>query len=387
MRGLVRVTGYALLVMALISCTSVQMDAEILNREQRVAEYLKKLTESELVGIQYVVTDKDGLLYQYAGGLSDIAAQKPMRSDTLMQTGSMCKTLTAIAILQLAEKGKLNLDDSVSAYFPNHPYGKQIAVRQLINHTAGVPNPIPTRWFHSRESHQEYDKDKTLQSVLNKHSKLQSDPGEEYNYSNLGYWLLGRIVEELSGERYQDYVLKNILEPLGMEQASFFELLPHQNTSKGYLPKYSFFNLIKGWITDDYMWTGYEERWATVADLYQNGPGLGGLITTASSTSLFLRDQLQEKSKLLGRQYQELLYQPQTDAEGRQVPMTLGWHVGDSEGVEYFFKEGMTAGFHSEMRVYPKQGIASVVLVNKMMFKTKKNLDILDREFYQTNLK
>ena len=373
---------YTALFFSLFSCNSIQMDTSIKNRERKVTDYIERLTESELTGIQYLVINKEKTLINYAGGLSDVASQKLMRSETLMQTASMSKTLTAIAILQLAENGKLKLDDSVSTYFNDHPYGEQITIRQLITHTAGVPNPIPTRWFHTRESHPNYDKDKVLRAVLKENAKLDSNPGEKYNYSNIGYWLLGRIIENASGERFQDFIRKHILEPLDMEKESVYEMAPHLRTAKGYLAKYSFFNLIKGWITEDYMWSEYEENWLTANDLYQDGEGLGGLITNATSISLFLKDQLQESSRIINEETKTLLYQPQSNSKGTEIPMTLGWHVGDTDGVKYFFKEGMGAGFHCEMRVYPKQKIASVVLVNKMFFKTKRNLDIMDREFY-----
>jgi len=360
----------------------MQMDASIKNREEKVKDYIVRLTESELIGIQYLVVNKEKTLINYAGGLSDVAAQKPMRSETLMQTASMSKTFTAIAILLLAEDGRLKLDDSVSIYFNDHPYGDQITIRQLISHTAGVPNPLPTKWFHTRQSHSNYNKDKVIQAVLMENAKLDSYSGEKYSYSNIGYWLLGRIIENASGERFQDYIRKSILEPLDMEKESVYELASHQDTAKGYLAKYSFFNLIKGWITEDYMWSGYEGNWLAVSDLYQDGEGLGGLITNSTSISLFLKDQLQESSRIINKETKALLYQPQTNAKGKVIPMTLGWHVGDAEGVRYFFKEGMGAGFHCEMRVYPKQEIASVIIVNKMFFKTKKNLNIMDREFY-----
>ena len=371
------------LIFSLFSCNSHQMNMELPAREQRVTDYIKRLTASELVGIQYLVVDREKTLINYAGGLADVAAQIPMRRDTLMQTASMSKTLTAVAILQLAEKGRLKLDDSVSTYFKDHPYGDQITIRQLIAHTAGVPNPIPTRWLHSRDSHPNYDKDKVLQAVLKENAKLDSKPGKKYNYSNIGYWLLGRVIENASGERFQDYMRKNIFEPLAMEKESLYEMASHQNTAKGYLAKYHIFNLIKGWITEDYMWSGYEGSWLAASDLYQDGEGLGGLITTASSIGLFLKDQLQERSQIINKETKTHLYQQQTNTQGKMLPMTLGWHVGDADGIEYFFKEGMGAGYHCEMRVYPSQGIASVVIVNRMMFKTKKNLDVMDREFYQ----
>ena len=80
-----------------------------------------------------------------------------------------------------------------------------------------------------------------------------------------------------------------------------------------------------------------------------------------------------------------LLETQQADGRGRKIPMTLGWHVGHVNGTVYFFKEGGGGGFHSEMRLYPAKGIASVVMVNSTVFNSTKFLNLMDRAFWSEN--
>jgi D-alanyl-D-alanine carboxypeptidase len=110
---------------------------------------LNQYVRSEVPGLQYIVVTADRVLFEYAGGWADIQGQKAMTLGTSLMAYSMTKTFTAVAILQLAEQRKLSLDDVIDRYLPNAAYhGHGITPRQLLNHTSGVPNPIPLRWVH-----------------------------------------------------------------------------------------------------------------------------------------------------------------------------------------------------------------------------------------------
>lgn len=114
----------------------------------------------------------------------------------------MTKTITAIAVLQLAERQKLNIDDKAAKYI-EHPYSPEITIRQLLNHTSGIPDPIPLKWVHLANSRDKFDEDKALGVVLRDNSKPDNAPGEIYAYSNIGYWLLGKVIEAVAKHDYQ----------------------------------------------------------------------------------------------------------------------------------------------------------------------------------------
>ncbi len=151
--------------------------------------------------------------------------------------------------------------------------------------------------------------------------------------------------------------------------------------SKGYLPKWSFMNLFKSFVIDSKFVGEYEEEWLHINDHYLNGPAFGGIVASARAIGLFLRDQLQDSSKLFTKATRALFLQQQKNNSGELVDMTLGWHIGNADGVRYFFKEGGGGGFHSEMRVYPNEGVASVVIANNTSFGSTEFLNTTDQEF------
>ena len=345
-------------------------------------DLLDSLTRSVIPGLQYIVVGVDNVVFEYSGGWADIRNQKPMKPGTTQMAYSMTKTFTAAAVLQLVERGELELDVGIDYYLQNPPYRGNITVRQLICHTAGIPNPIPLKWVHTAEEQEHFDEDAALAKVLQDNPKLRSEPGEKYAYSNIGYWLLGKILERVTQRPYAEYMRECVLKPLGLEIHEMdFVVHDASRHAKGYLGKYSLMNLVKGLITDKKVWGHYEGNWIQVRSNYVNGPAFGGLIGSAEAFSRFLQDQLKERPVLFGRETKQLFYTQQRNNRGEPIEMTLGWHIGSLQGVNYFFKEGGGGGFHSEMRIYPTLGFASVIMVNGTEFNSNKVLGGLDQAF------
>lgn len=347
---------------------------------------LNQYVRSEVPGLQYIAVTADRVLFEYAGGWADIQGQKGMTPDTTLMAYSMTKTFTAVAILQLAEQRKLSLDDVIDRYLPNAAYhGHGITLRQLLNHTSGVPNPIPLRWVHLAAEDSSFNEAEALATVLRENPDLAFEPGRKFAYSNIGYWLLGKVVQQVTGQSYPAYIRGNILQPLRISaQEMDFVISDESRHAKGYLKKYSLMNLVKGFLIDRKFVGGYEGRWLRLSSHYLNGPAFGGLIGTARGFSRFLQDQLRTESVLFGLETKRLLESRQTDGAGRPIPMTPGWHVGETHGVTYFFKEGGGGGFHCEMRIYPSRGIATVVLANSTGFSSTGFLNRVDRRFLES---
>jgi D-alanyl-D-alanine carboxypeptidase len=333
--------------------------------------------------LQYVVVDVDKTLFTYAGGWADIAKQTPMTLETTMMAYSMTKTLTAVAILQLVEQGKLNLDDEIEKYLPNTAYaGHHITIRHLLAYTSGLPNPIPIRWAHLVEEDSSFDEDAALTPVMRDNSKLSFGPGQKFAYNNIGYWLLGKILEQASGQSYSAYVKANVLNPLGLSSQEMDFIIPDATRqANGYLAKYTMMNFIKGFVMDKRFFGGYEGNWLRLKNHHLNGPAFGGLVDTARAFTVFLQDQVHPESVLFNAETKQLLETQQANSRGQLVPMTLGWHVSETQGVRYFFKEGGGGGFHAEMRLYPSEGMASVVMVNNTQFDSSKFLNRVDSAF------
>lgn len=343
--------------------------------------YIDSLTDkAHIPGIQYIVLDPQRIIYERYAGLSDIKNSISMKAGTTMMAYSMTKTLTAIAILQLVEKGVLELDTGIAKYLPEKPYGGNITIRQLLSHTAGLPNPIPLRWVHLAEKHNNFDENAALAKVLKDHPILIFQPGKKYFYSNIGYWLLGKIIEKATSQSYVEYVRDQILCHLETTDKEIGFTIPDKlNHAKGYLAKYSAFNLLKSFLIDKSLICTYEDDWLHIKNHYVNGPSFGGLVGTARSFAVFLRDQLRSESALFGDQARANLFSQQLNNSGHLINMTLGWHIGILGKTRYFYKEGGGGGFHCEMRLYPFQKFGSVIMINESSAKCRRYQNWLDR--------
>ncbi len=252
------------------------------------------------------------------------------------------------------------------------------------NHTSGIPNPIPLRWAHLVREDCAFDEGAALARVLRANPRLRSRPGDRFRYSNIGYWLLGRVVESVTGQRYADYAKERILRPLGAQRLAMDFAIPDPAAhAGGYLARRSAMNALKGLVTDSRLWGGREGRWLRFESHLLDGPAFGGLVGTARAFALFLQDQLRPQSVLLNRASRKLLETQQKNNAGRPIPMTPGWHVGRTGRTTYLFKEGGGGGFHSEMRLYPSQRIGSVVMVNGTVFDSSAALNHLDAAFFR----
>jgi D-alanyl-D-alanine carboxypeptidase len=349
---------------------------------QNVIQILDDHAGSRVPGIQYTAVNAERILFEYAGGWSDIKNQEEMTLETTLTAYSMTKTLTAVAVMQLVEQGKLRLDDELDRYLQNPYCGHHITVRQLLDHTSGIPNPIPLRWVHLATEHASFDEDSALAQVLRDNANLRYDPGQKFFYSNIGYWLLGKVIEKITGGPFSAYVTTNVVRRLRLSADEMDFVIPDPSRhAHGYLAKYSPMNFFKGFVTDSKVWGGYENRWLRLQDIYVNGPAFGGLVGSARSFGSFLQDQLRTDSVLFTRETKRVFETEQADRAGRPIPMTLGWHVARANHTAYFFKEGGGGGFHCEMRLYGAKGIGSVVMVNSTQFSSTKFLNRVDAAF------
>ena len=301
-----------------------------------------------------------------------------MATDTTLMAYSMSKTITACAILQLIEGGKLGIDDPISHYISWQPYGNEVTVRLLLSHTAGIPNPIPLRWVHSADSGSVFNERDALRKVLANHPRPAHKPGTRFAYSNIGYWLLGALIEEVTGEALATRVQTSVFTPLGLSSSEMAYRIPDATLhASGYLERRSFINLIKSLVIDRSLVGQRAGQWVEILPHYVNGPAFGGIVGHAAGFAAFLQDQLRESSRVLAASARSFLYQQQR-ASGRDIPMTLGWHIGSRGKQRYYFKEGGGGGFRSMMRLYKGLGIGTVLMVNATTFNVARALDTLD---------
>ena len=184
-----------------------------------------------------LVADQDQVVWTYAAGMADRENNVMNTMDTVFEFGSITKQFTAVAIMQLVEAGKLSTDDTLDKYLPEYSHAKEITIHQLLNMTSGIPDylycgvlGVSLGNFDDMELSDVLDLEAKIREVITtpidkprfvtamSDYALNFTPGSQFEYSNTNYYFLGMIIEQLSGMPYDEYIRKNLLEPLGITE-------------------------------------------------------------------------------------------------------------------------------------------------------------------------
>lgn len=209
-------------------------------RSQSTSPLLDSIAKSysQLKGFNgaVLVARKGNILLDKGYGYKDVERKTPVDENSLFQYGSITKQFTATLIMYLQEKGKLNIQDKLSKYFPGLPYGDSVTIFHLLTHTSGIYNYTNNGDFMKTEAVKPASEQKIL--ALFRDRPLEFTPGSRFSYSNSGYSLLGYIIEKASGMSYEALMRKVILGPAGMKTAGFdfaHERSPYRTTGYNYI--------------------------------------------------------------------------------------------------------------------------------------------------------
>lgn len=308
------------------------------------------------------------LVHAGSTGLRQLGTDTPVGPDTVFRIASMTKSFTAVAILQLRDAGKLSLDDPVERFLPelrDLPYptsdSPRITLRQLLTHSGGFPedNPWGDRQLDLPEE--------SFTELLTQGVPFSTAPGTEYEYSNVGFALLGRVVSRVSGMGYADYVQRHILEPLGMRSTTLEPAsVPDSQRSEGYRfedgvhsvesqPAHGAFGAMGG------MLSSVEDLARYVGMFTAAFPARDGEETLPLS-----RASLREMQQI----WRSRSARVTRDAEGQTVLFAGGYGYGLRSWQDCRFGQiaghtGGLPGFGSQMRWLPEYGIGLVAMGNR----------------------
>lgn len=213
---------------------SLTADPEFLAQTRLFSAWLDaQLAYRGLPGVMVGVVQDQELIWQKGFGFADVKARRPMTAETKFRMASHSKMLTAIAIMQLREEGKLRLDDPVEKHLPwfkVKPAGEDdgpITVEQLLSHSSGLQREASDHW-----TSYDFPTEQELIALMGGR-QAALPPQTRWKYSNLAYGVAGLLVETLSGQRFADYAQANILAPLGMANSSFDKPVPGLATPYG----------------------------------------------------------------------------------------------------------------------------------------------------------
>jgi len=338
-----------------------------------IDQLFKEYADSNhLPGVAYGLVVDGKLVYKGNIGYTDVEKKIPVTSASLFRIASMSKSFTCMAILKLRDEGKLNLDDPAYLYIPelkNLKYptadAPVITIRHLMTHGAGFPEDNP--WGDRQLA----DNDKDLMEFIGKQISFSNPPGIAYEYSNLGFALQGRIITKVSGMQYQDYIKKNILEPLGMKTTT-----------------YEYGDVAADKLAHGYRWLN--EKWNEETLLHDTKDGswgaMGAMISSIDEFAGYMAFHLsawppsnakddgpvkRSSVREMHHPWRWNTFNPNYKfPDGRTCAITaaycygLGW-VKDCEGRTFISHSGGLPGFGSQWRIMPDYGVGIVSFANR----------------------
>ncbi|KAA9346784.1 serine hydrolase domain-containing protein [Larkinella humicola] len=190
-----------------------------------------------------LIREKGQTIYQRSVGLSDLKTRKKHSLHSAFQIGSISKTFTAVAVMQLIQQHKLGLRDSYQKYFPDFPFA-QIHIDHLLSHTSGLPDKEELFFpLIDQDSTRQISNHDIIPALKQWKKELAFLPGSKWRYCNIGYALLATLVEKISGERFGDYLTRHIFRPAGMHHSYLLGNLPGDTHSvTGYLVRHHYLN-------------------------------------------------------------------------------------------------------------------------------------------------
>jgi len=290
-----------------------------------------------------VIVVKDGkTVLRKAYGLADTAGKTPMTPHTVLRLGSITKQFTAVAILMLADEGKLQLDDPITRFFPDYPMqGKVITIEHLLTHSSGIVSYTGKPGF-GKTMTQNIGVARMIEGFRN--DPLEFEPGTQYRYNNSGYFLLGAIIEKVSGQPYARFVEQRIFTPLGMNDTA------HEGFERSRAPHAAGHSR-----TDD--------GFGASAPLSMSQPyAAGALVSTVDDLARW--DAAIAAGKLLTPASWKKAFTAYQLAPGKSANYGYGWHVGTLRGVPMIDHGGGINGFRSYALRLPEQKVFVAVLAN-----------------------
>ena len=348
---------------------------------EELEHYVDSIIDSgDPPGISVVVVRQDGPIYARGFGWADEPRRRPATPETVYQWWSITKILTAVAVLQLVERGDVELDAPVKRYLDffepkNSEEHEPPTVRQLLSHSACL-NDVGMAivgWIHFQAAEQPRQLEFAGEK-LSKHGKLVCEPGSEGRYTNLGYIVLGALVEKVSGQSYESYVREHIFEPLGMSHTGFvYSVEMEADEAAGSHPKnlmswvvFRFFLKEKSAVRElagDRYWFRH---------LYSDQKGSTGAIGSAADLGRFAQALLRggelDGARILEPESVELMEKPvvaiEKGAPRRGMKFGLGWFRSDDHGHVVLSHGGGGMAFRAMLQLYPEENLGVIVVAN-----------------------
>ncbi len=323
-------------IAAIIACVFFAGSMEASTLDEKIDSYILSYTKTNDFSGCVLAKKKSETLYSKCFGMANVEFDVPNSPDTKFKIGSISKQFTAAGILLLEEKGLLKTEDRLVKYLPEYPTAGNITIHHLLTHTSGILD------IYALPNFQEINrKSLSLKQVTDEifKNKIQGKPGTVYSYSNSGYTILARIIEETSGTSYAKFLETNIFKPLEMSSTGdFFDTGLVKKLAVGYDPK-GYDGLVRPYYNNDVFVRGSGSIYSTVKDLS------------------FWIDALR-KERILNKKSSKKLFTNHINNYG------YGISVYKSFGKDVFGHDGRISGYIADYLHYRDDEISLIILGN-----------------------
>jgi CubicO group peptidase (beta-lactamase class C family) len=349
MKQILRFSPYVLLAAVLVALLGFQSPGAAQDKAAKIDEFVGLYHRTQDFDGTVLVSEKGRIIFKKGFGLANREWDLPLTPEAKFRLGSITKQFTSMLIMQLVEQKKIDLQGKLSSYLPYYrkDVGEKVTVHHLLTHTSGIPSY--TRDFERvREAYRDpYPVDEFVKKYCS--DDLEFEPGSQYRYNNSGYFILGAIIEAVTGKPYAEVLQGKILDPVGMKNTGYDRPVPIiKNRASGYT------------VTFD----GYENaEYLNMSLPY----AAGALYSTVED--LYLWDQALYTDKLLSRDMKEIMFAPHV-AAGGGAHYAYGWVVskrtfpGTKEEVKIIAHGGGINGFSTFIERLPEDRSLVVILSN-----------------------
>jgi CubicO group peptidase (beta-lactamase class C family) len=313
------------------------------NNSKKYDKLLNEMFDKNGPGAVALVVKDGKTLYRKAFGKANIELNVDMAPENVFRIGSITKQFTATAIMQLVEQGKVKLDANITEYIKDYPtHGHIITIEHLLTHTSGVKSYTSLKKWTPEVQKKDFTPEEMVDYF--KSEPMNFAPGDQFKYSNSGYFLLGQIIENVSGQSYADYINEHIFQPLGMKNSyygSHAQII--KNRASGYA---------KG-----------EEGYKNDKMLSMTQPfSAGSLLSTVDDLSTWYTAVM--ANKVMSAASRKKAHSPYTLNKGKISEYGYGWNIGNIQGSPMISHNGGINGFLSVSNYLIDEKVFVVILSN-----------------------
>jgi CubicO group peptidase (beta-lactamase class C family) len=316
------------------------------SKTDKIDELLNRYLEYRFFNGSALVADNGEVIFKKGYGLANMEWNIPNSYDTKFRLGSITKQFTSMLIMQLVEKNKIKLEDKITDYLPYYrkDIGDKVTIEMLLTHTSGIPSYTNQPDFFEKTSKRYYAPDDFIKEYCS--GDLEFEPGTKFNYNNSGYFILGGIIEHITGKTYEEALIENIIKPLGISETGYdnFESIISKRAA-GYEKAGSGYSIAP--YLDMALPYAAGSLYSTVEDLYK-------------------WDMALLNNKLLQKKYMDDIFKGRVDARNSQY--AYGWFIDtislDDQNYLVYTHGGGINGFNTINYIVPQKGQVVILFSN-----------------------